>query len=52
MPGYDFLRPDQIDDMMSCLSWMNRNRRELGVFYSVGENGTAFNWAAVPWFEY
>ena len=52
MPAYDFLTPGQIDDIMACLSWMNRNRRELGVFYSVGENGNVFNWAAVPWFEY
>ena len=52
MPSYDFLTPEQIDDMLACLAWMNQNRLQLGLFYSDGPNGDAFNWAAVPWFEY
>ncbi len=52
MPSYDYLTPAQIDDMLACLAWMNQNRLQLGLFYSEGDNGDAFNWAAVPWFEY
>ena len=52
MPAYDFLTQQQLDDIMACLSWMNTNRRELGLFYSKKEKGDHFDWATVPWFEY
>lgn len=52
MPPHDFLTDEQVDDILTCLVWMNRNRRELGLFYSNKENGSTFNWATLPWFEY
>lgn len=52
MPSHDFLTDEQLDDILACLSWMNANRRELGLFYSNNENGRSFNWSSLPWFEY
>ncbi len=52
MPPFEFLTDEQVGDILAYLSWMRRNRRELGLFHSKKENGDTFNWAAVPWFEY
>ncbi len=52
MPAYDFLTDVQLDDMLACLRWMNRNREALGRFHSTLDNGQTFAWKAVPWFEY
>ena len=52
MPAYDFLTDEQIDDMLAWMAWTRENRRALGLFYANKENGDAFRWAAVPWFEY
>lgn len=52
MPAYDFLTQQQLGDILACLTWMNANRRELGLFYSKKQKGDTFHWATVPWFEY
>lgn len=51
MPAFDFLTPEQIDDMLACMKWMNENRRELGRF-AVPPVQANFDWTSVPWFEY
>lgn len=52
MPAHDFLTSAQLDDMLACMRWMNRNREALGRFHSTLDNGQTFSWKAVPWFEY
>ena len=52
MPAYDFLTNVEIDDMLAWMAWTREHRPQLGLFYANKENGDAFRWAAVPWFEY
>ncbi len=52
MPSHDYLTGEEVDDMLACMVWMNRNRGPLGRFYSKLENGQELTWSTLPWFEY
>jgi len=52
MPAYVTLTEEQIGDVVAWLTWMNENRRELGIHNSRDGGDGTFRWARVPWFEY